>query len=335
MGCGLVRMHLSRRPPPRDGPLRKAASMSDVQNDAPVQFSDVSCKISGKEILGGITLSIRRGEIIGILGRNGAGKTTLLSIISGLRSPSSGEVRVLGERMPSHGTEFRRRMGFVLQEDALYQELTVVENLEFSASLYGVANTQERIHAVLEILGLSGRGDQVVATLSGGLKRRTAIARAFLHDPELFIVDEPTLGVDADARHAVWAYLRLLRSKQRTVIIATNYLDEALAVCDRVAVLEGGRLLAVEEPGELVKRAGSCIDIECDEQTARRIASNVTNVGQVARVELTLSGITLFLVKGANPDEVVPGFGRYGKIQAFRLRAPDLLEVFKSFGESK
>jgi len=308
--------------------------MSENVNDEPVQFKTVSCKVSGKDILKGITLSVKRGEIMGILGRNGAGKTTLLSLVSGLRTHASGEVTVLGERMPPRRTEFRRRMGFVLQEDALYQELTVAENLSFSASLYGVTNPQERIRTVLEVLGLFDRRDQVVATLSGGLKRRTAIARAFLHDPELFIVDEPTLGVDADARHAVWAYLRLLRSKQRTVIIATNYLDEALALCDRVAVLEGGRLLAVEEPSELVKRAGICIDIECDEETANRIASSVTSMKQVARVELTLSGISLFLVKGADPEEVVPGFGRYGNIQGFRLRAPDLLEVFKSFGDT-
>jgi ABC-2 type transport system ATP-binding protein len=304
-----------------------------IPEDAPVQFRDVCCKISGKTILRGVTLSVERGEIMGILGRNGAGKTTLLSLISGLRSHSSGEVIVLGETMPARGAEFRRRMGFVLQEDALYQESTVLENLKFSASLYDVQGSQKRIDEVLDLLGLSDRRDQVVSTLSGGLRRRTAIARAFLHDPELFIIDEPTLGVDADARHAVWNYLRMLRSRKRTVIVATNYLDEALALCDRVAVLEDGRLLAVEEPSELVKRAGSCIDIECSEQTATRIASAVAEVWQVTRVDLTLSGISVFLAKGANPDEVLPGFAQYGRIQGYRLRPPDLLEVFKSFGE--
>ena len=308
--------------------------MSESANGDPVQFRDVYCKISGKSILRGVTLDVKRGEIMGILGRNGAGKTTLLSLISGLRKHTSGEVTVLGERMPSHRVDFRRRMGFVLQEDALYQELTVLENLEFSASLYDVEDPTKRILEVVEILGLSDRRTQVVSTLSGGLKRRAAIARAFLHDPELFIIDEPTLGVDADARHAVWAYLRLLRSRKRTVIVATNYLDEALALCDRVAVLEGGKVLAVEEPSDLVKRAGSCIDIECDEPTAKRIASAVADVRQVSRVDLTLSGISIFLARGANPDEVLPGFAQYGRIQGFRLRAPDLLEVFKSFGES-
>ena len=307
--------------------------MSASANDALVEFRDVYCRISGREILKGITLDIRRGEIMGILGRNGAGKSTLLSLISGLRNHSSGEVSVLGERMPSHLTDFRRRMGFVLQEDALYQELTVLENLRFSASLYNVQNSRERIKEVLETLGLSDRRDQVVSTLSGGLKRRTAIARAFLHDPELFIVDEPTLGVDADARHAVWTYLRLLRSRKRTVIVATNYLDEALALCDRVAVLEAGRLLAIEEPRELVKRTGSCIDIDCDEQTAKHIASEVKDTEHVIRVDLTLSGISLFLAKGAKPDEVLRKFTEHGGVEGFRMRAPDLSEVFKSFGE--
>jgi ABC-2 type transport system ATP-binding protein len=269
---------------------------------------------------------------MGLLGKNGAGKTTLLSLISGLRNPTSGEITVLGERMPVHTTEFRRRMGFVLQENALYEELSLFENLKFSASLYNVENYRKRILEVLEILGLSDRRDQVVSTLSGGLKRRTAIARAFLHDPELFIIDEPTLGVDVDTRHALWAYLRLLRSRSKTVIVATNYLDEALALCDRVAVLGEGRLLAVAEPRELVRRTGSCIDIECDQQTAKRIESGVQNAPQITRTDLTLSGISLFLAKGANPDEVLHEFAKYGSIEGFCFRAPDLSEVFKSLG---
>ena len=301
--------------------------------DGLVRFQDVYCKIAGKTILKGINLSVRSGEIIGILGRNGAGKTTLLSLISGLRSQASGDVTVLGQRMPSRSIEYRRRMGFVLQEDALYQELSVAENLRFSASLYDVQDQEERIREVLEVLGLLDRRDQIVSTLSGGLKRRTAIARAFLHDPDLFIIDEPTLGVDADARHAVWAYLRLLRSRKRTVIVATNYLDEALALCDRVAVLEGGRLLAVEEPRELVKRTGSCIDLECDERTAKMIASSVTNKQQVIRADLTLSGVSLFLAKGAKPEEVLREFVDQVSIEGFRLRGPDLSEVFKSLGD--
>ena len=309
-------------------------NMKENMKDNVIQFQDVDCRISGKDILKGITLNVRRGEIMGLLGKNGAGKTTLLSLISGLRSQTSGEVTVLGERMPAHSTEFRRRMGFVLQENALYEELTVFENLKFSASLYDVQDSRKKILEVLEILGLSDRRNQVVSTLSGGLKRRTAIARAFLHDPELFIIDEPTLGVDADARHAVWAYLRLLRSKSKTVIVATNYLDEALALCDRVAVLGEGVMLAIAEPRELVRRTGSCVDVECDQQTAKRIASGIQNLPQVTRADLTLSGISLFLAKGANPDEVLREFTRYGSIEGFCFRAPDLSEVFKSLGRS-
>ena len=309
-----------------------AYARDQAKEESLVQFQNVGCKISGKTILRDITLDVERGEIIGILGRNGAGKTTLLSLISGLRSPSSGRVVVLGEQLPARGTAYRRRMGFVLQEDALYQESTVLENLRFSADLYDVRDAQKRIDEVLELLGLTDRRNQVVGTLSGGLKRRTAIARAFLHDPDLFIVDEPTLGVDADARHAVWAYLRLLRSRRRTVIVATNYLDEALALCDRVAVLAEGTLLTVEEPRELVRRTGSCIDIDCDQSVAMSIASGATGLVQVIRAEVTLSGISLFLDKGADPDEVLRRFASVGRIEGFRLRAPDLSEIFKSLG---
>jgi ABC-2 type transport system ATP-binding protein len=315
------------------------AETSDDTKENPaenvIQFQEVKCRISNKDILKGITLNVKHGEIMGILGKNGAGKTTLLSLISGLRPPTSGEIAVLGKKMPARTAELRRKMGFVLQENALYEELTLFENLQFSARLYNVQDSQKRILEVLKILDLSDRVDQVVSTLSGGLKRRTAIARAFLHDPELFIIDEPTLGVDADARHAVWAYLRLLRSKNRTVVVATNYLDEALALCDRVAVLGEGNLLTVAEPGELVKNTGSCIDIECNEQTATKIFCGVRNSKQIVRADITLSGISLFLAKGSNPESVRRELAEYGSINAFSFRAPDLSEVFKSLGRSQ
>jgi len=308
--------------------------VNEIVEQNVVEFQDVGCRISGKEILRGITLSVKRGEIMGLLGRNGAGKTTLISLISGLRSPTSGEINVLGKKMPAHTAEFRKQMGFVLQENALYEELTVFENLKFSASLYDVQNSQKRINEVLEILGLLDRRKQVVNTLSGGLKRRVAIARAFLHDPELFIIDEPTLGVDADARHAVWTYLRLLKARRKTVIVATNYLDEALALCDRVAVLGEGEILTVAEPRELVRNSGTCIDIECDKHIADKIATDFKNDQLVTHVEVTLSGISLFLSKGANPDEALRELAKYGGIKGFCVRASDLSEVFKSLGRS-
>ena len=304
--------------------------VKENMKDSVIYFQDVDCRISGKDILRGITLNVRRGEIM-VSGKC-SGDTMRSFPHIRVAEPYIGEINVLGEKMPTHTAEFRRKMGFVLQENALYEELTIFENLKFSASLYDVQNSRKRILEILEILGLSDRRDQVVNTLSGGLKERTAIARAFLHDPELFIIDEPTLGVDADTRHALWAYLRLLRSKSKTVVVATNYLDEALALCDRVAVLGEGVMLAIAEPRELVRRTGSCIDVECDEQTAKKIASGVENIQQVTRTDITLSGISLFLAKGANPDETLREFTKYGSIEGFCFRAPDLSEVFKSLG---
>jgi ABC-2 type transport system ATP-binding protein len=302
--------------------------------DNVIQFQNVNCKISGKNILKGITLNVERGEIIGLLGRNGAGKTTLISLISGLRRQTSGEIKVLGQMLPSRKTDFRKQMGFVLQENALYEELSIFENLKFSAGLYNVETPKQKIHDILEILGLLDRQRQVVSTLSGGLKRRTAIARAFLHDPELFIIDEPTLGVDADARHAVWTYLRLLKARGKTVIIATNYLDEALALCDRVAVLGEGEILTIADPQELVRNSGTCIDIECDKQVADKISADLQTDQLVTHLDLTLSGVSLYLIKGANPDEILREFARYNGIKGFCVRAPDLSEVFKSLGRT-
>ena len=135
-------------------------------------------------------------------------------------------------------------------------------------------------------------------------------------------------------RHAVWTYLRLLKSRGKTVIVATNYLDEALALCDRVAVLGEGEIMAIAEPRELVRNSGTCIDIECEKHIANKIAMDFQNDQLVTHVDLTLSGVSLFLSKGANPDEALREFAKYGGIKGFCVRAPDLSEVFKSLGRS-
>lgn len=232
-------------------------------------FTNVSCNIGSAKILKNITLDIANGEITGILGPNGAGKSTLLSLINGLRNHNKGNIILLDENLPSKNGKIRQHLGVVLQETALYEELTTFENLQFFASLYNVKNPIKRIIEVLDLLKLTDRSDQIVNTLSGGLKRRIAIARALLHDPELLIIDEPTLGVDAETRHAIWMHLRLLKSQGRTIVIATNYLDEALALCGKVAVLNLGELVTVETPAALINRSGSCIDIECADKTKK------------------------------------------------------------------
>ncbi len=295
-----------------------------------VCFENVSCRIGRKTIIDHISLDFKAGQISGIVGPNGAGKTTLLSMVLGLRPPSEGTVTVLGERLPSRGYSLRRRIGVVLQETALYEELTGFENLLFSASLYNIPEPKKRINAVLELLDLSGRSGEPVRTLSGGLRRRIAIARALLHKPEMLIIDEPTLGVDVEARHAVWSHLRLLKSEGTTVLTATNYLDEAQALCDKVTVIRSGRLLVSESPDSLIARAGSCLDIECDAGQAAKIISELKNSKDIIRIDQTPAGLSIFLKGNLKSDNIVLTILKTVPISGFRIRPPDLAEVFRS-----
>lgn len=298
--------------------------------DAAISFEHADCKIGKTIILSDINFTIEQGTITGILGPNGAGKTTLLSLINGLRKHSSGTISVLGENLPAKGTALRQRTGVVLQETALYEELSTIENLQFAASLYAIENPYSRIIEILELLQLTDRSDQIVRTLSGGLRRRVAIARALLHDPDLLIIDEPTLGVDVEARHAIWQHLRLLKAKGRTIVVATNYLDEAQALCDTVAVLRKGKLLTVEAPDNLIARAGYCLEVTCDETEGKKIIDRLQKESSILTVDKTVSGLFIFFAKISDQEKIINIILKTAHIAGFRLRAPDLAEVFKS-----
>ncbi len=296
-------------------------------------MEDVAVRRGSRPVLEHVFLSIRQGEITGLLGPNGAGKTTLLSVILGLLPVSSGKLTVLGEQDPDRRRTLRSRIGIVFQETALYDELTTLENLQFAASLYDVPNAGARIEEVLELLGLSGRAGDRTGQLSGGLRRRVTIARALLPSPEMLIVDEPTLGVDVEARHTIWSHLRLLRSGGTTVIVSTNYLDEALALCDRAAVLRSGRILVVETPEALVARAGTCLDIACRQEDQNSIAAALTETQSVYRITATPSGVSVFLEGSAVPEPVLRQVMAAATITGFRLRGADMAEVFHALDD--
>ena len=299
-----------------------------------VSLDDLTCRIAGRTLLDSVCLDIKAGSVTGVLGPNGAGKSTLLNVVIGLRRPAGGRVEVLGYTLPARARELRRRIGVVLQETALYDELTALENLRFAAALYGARGDRRSLLEVLDLLGLADRANAVVSTLSGGMRRRVAIARALLHDPDLLVVDEPTLGVDVDTRHAIWSHLRLLRSRGTTVIVATNYLDEAEALCDSVAVLRQGRLIAYETPAELVARAGRCIDIDCDPGEVHLVGSAVSHIDGILRVDPTPSGASVFLHGDTPPDEVIKLVLGSTSVGGLRVRAADLAEVFRALAEA-
>ncbi|RHW32498.1 ABC transporter ATP-binding protein [Oceanobacillus profundus] len=196
------------------------------------------------EVLKDINLEIEEGEIFGLLGPSGAGKSTLIKELAGLDVPTSGENYIFGERMPT--LKLMERIGYMAQADALYEELSANENLQFFASLYGLKGKKkkERINEVMQLVDLSDHLNKPVSNYSGGMKRRLSLAIALLHEPEMLILDEPTVGIDPVLRKSIWDAFYDLNRKGTTIIVTTHVMDEA-EKCDRLGLMRDGELIAV------------------------------------------------------------------------------------------
>jgi lipooligosaccharide transport system ATP-binding protein len=208
----------------------------------------------------GISFSVREGECFGLLGPNGAGKTTTIRMISCLSPVTSGELTVDGMSVQTHQRDIKRVLGVVPQENNLDPDLTVRQNLRAYARFFELprALAEQRIDEVLELLQLVEKQHERIDSLSGGLKRRLTIARGLLNSPRIMVLDEPTTGLDPQARHLVWQKLRYLRSQGVTMLLTSHYMEEAAHLCDRIVVLHEGRIIAEGAPADLVERyAGS------------------------------------------------------------------------------
>lgn len=223
---------------------------------APLVVAHGLCKRYGEQrVVDGVDLEVRQGEFFGLLGPNGAGKTTILRMLLGLTPPDGGELQVLGEPIPARAREARTRIGVVPQFDSLDPDFTVRENLVTYASYFGLRGKAlaPRIAELLALANLEGREDTPIAALSGGMKRRLTLVRALVNEPRLVVLDEPTTGLDPQARHHIWQRLRELRDTGTTLIMTTHYMEEAERLCDRLAILDAGRVLACASPRTLVQ----------------------------------------------------------------------------------
>jgi len=214
-------------------------------------------KGAAEKALSGLNIVVRRGEIFGLLGPNGAGKTTAISIMSTLLPPTAGSVHICGTDALRHPAHIRGLLGLVPQNIALYGNLSARENLRYFGRIYGLSGQKlkERIQVCLEIVGLENRADRRVTTYSGGMKRRANLAAGILHDPRILFLDEPTVGIDAQSRNMILEKLSLLKDSGTAMIYTTHYMDEAEQLCERVAIMDEGRIIAEGPPQELIERA--------------------------------------------------------------------------------
>jgi ABC-2 type transport system ATP-binding protein len=227
-----------------------------MNHDASIRIDHVSRSFGNKEVLHKVTLDIKQAEIFGLLGPSGSGKTTLVRAIAGIDEATSGEIHVLGTKMPK--LDMLGRIGYMAQSDAMYMELTAKENIEFFGSLMGVQGTRlkQRMETVLELVNLSEHRNKQVGAFSGGMKRRLSLAIALLHEPKVLILDEPTVGIDPVLRKSIWDELLQLSNAGTTILVTTHVMDEA-EKCHRLGMIRDGRVIASGSPEELKLSSGS------------------------------------------------------------------------------
>jgi len=221
---------------------------------AAIQVNSVSKRYGSLVALDAIDLRVEPGEFFGLLGPNGAGKTTLISIIAGLVRASSGDIRIMGHDVVDDFRAARLSVGVVPQELAFDPFFTVRETLTFQSGYFGLRDNGAWLDEVLDNLGLTSRADTNTRALSGGMKRRLLVAQALVHKPPVIVLDEPTAGVDVELRQTLWQFVRRLNREGHTIVLTTHYLEEAQALCGRIAMLKGGRVIALDTTRALLSR---------------------------------------------------------------------------------
>ena len=248
-------------------------------------------RYGSQEVVAGIDFDVHAGECFGLLGPNGAGKTTTLKLALGLIDPDEGHIRLLDRPVPEEAREARQKVGVVPQFDNLDPDFTASENLQVYGRYFGLSKgeIEARIPQLLEFAGIVGRGGGKIQTLSGGMKRRLTLARALVNDPEVVFMDEPTTGLDPQARHLIWERLKRLKQDGKTLLLTTHFMEEAERLCSRLVIMDRGRIIALGSPRELISKHiepnvvevhGAGFELWAD--GARRLAGRVEIAGETA-----------------------------------------------------
>ena len=270
-----------------------------------------------------MSLAVAEGEFFGLLGPNGAGKTTLISIIAGLARASAGEVRVMGADVIADYRRARRMLGVVPQELVFDPFFTVRETLRIQSGYFGLRNNDAWIDEVIHHLDLGAKADANMRTLSGGMKRRVLVAQALVHRPPVIVLDEPTAGVDVELRQGLWQFIRRLNRDGHTIVLTTHYLEEAEELCDRIAMLKAGRIVALDSTKNLLETfSGLVLKLRLDRDTLPEGLGTEVLASEAGR-------FTLRLRDHFELEEVLRRLRQAGAaIREFELEPPDLEEVF-------
>ena len=237
------------------------------------------------QALDGVSFDIEQGEFFGLLGPNGAGKTTLISILAGLAKATSGTVSVLGTNVNTQAAEARKKLGVVPQELVFDPFFNVREALRFQSGYFGVTNNDAWIDELLESLGLTDKANHNMRQLSGGMKRRMLVAQALVHKPPVIVLDEPTAGVDVELRQTLWQFIAKLNKLGHTVLLTTHYLEEAEALCQRIAMLKNGKVVALDRTDELLKAASSnVLRFKLDASLPPSLAAKARVTGRIVQL---------------------------------------------------
>jgi len=278
-----------------------------------------------KAAVDGVSFEVEPGEFFGILGPNGAGKTTTLEMLEGLREPDSGQLSVLGLAPWPRNPELLPRIGVQLQSTSFFEKLTTREQIRTFASLYGVS--AQRADQMLSVVGLDEQADQRAEQLSGGQAQRLSIACALVHDPELVFMDEPTGALDPQARRNLWDLLRRINADGRTVVLTTHHMDEAETLCDRVAILDHGKILQLGPPAALVRGIDSPVRISVESGQLDSAATEALTSAAGASTAVTDDGVTLTIATH-DPGTVLSGLADRRALTGLRVQGATLEDVF-------
>lgn len=297
-----------------------------------ISISNLTKKFGDFTALNSVSLDIKEGEIFGLLGPNGAGKTTMISILATLAPLTSGKAEILGLDVATQSEDVRKQIGIVFQDPSLDADLTAIENLDFHARLYNVpaAEKEAKIKLSLEMVDLTDKGNNLVKTFSGGMKRRLEIARSMLHTPRIIFLDEPTLGLDVQTRRKLWDYIRKLSQENKiTVILTTHYLEEADALCDRIAIIDRGVIKAMDTPTKLKSRLGGD-SVSLDSPHATKLEKLVKSKKIGKNFTVTNQTLTFSTAEGAKKLPELVDWARADGIEitSMSVKQPTLEEVF-------